>query len=192
MGLAGFESILPRPALDPRRSFVHGNYAIAEQRLLGATRMGPGVLVLTGAAGTGKTTLIAELAARLGQEGHCVEWVASPRMDTENLLRLVGFALGLQTQRSSRTGLAWEPEHRDSAQWLRSGRFDRSLFLDNLPDTGRLDPGPAQGIRATRKDCRWSLVAVYAEISNGARPRPGGCSRSSRYRHRMIPAFGDR
>lgn len=78
--------------------------------------MGPGVLVLTGAAGTGKTTLIAGLAARLEQEGHCVERVASPRMDTEDLLRLVGFALGLQTQRSSRAGLVWEPEHRDSAQ----------------------------------------------------------------------------
>lgn len=116
MNLAEFEPILARPALDPRRSFAHGSYATTTQRLLEATRMGPGVLVLTGAAGSGKTTLIAGLAARLEQAGHCVERVASPRMDTEDLLRVVGFALGLQAQRSSRAGLMWEPEHRDSAQ----------------------------------------------------------------------------
>lgn len=87
---------LPGETRDPPRGFAHGAYATALQGLLEAAMTGPGVLVLIGAAGTGKTFLIADLASRLGQSGYRVERVASSRMDTEDLLRLVGFALELR------------------------------------------------------------------------------------------------
>jgi type II secretory pathway predicted ATPase ExeA len=91
---------------DPPRGFAHGVYASALQGLLEAAGTGPGVLVLIGAAGTGKTILIADLASCLERDGYCVERVASSRMDTEDLLRLVGFALELRTRRSPGTAPA--------------------------------------------------------------------------------------
>jgi type II secretory pathway predicted ATPase ExeA len=94
---------------DPPRGFAHGVYASALQGLLEAAGTGPGVLVLIGAAGTGKTTLIADLASRLERDGYCVERVASSRMDTEDLLRLVGFALELRARRSPATAPASAP-----------------------------------------------------------------------------------
>ena len=54
---------------DPPRGFAHGVYASALQGLLEAAGTGPGVLVLIGAAGTGKTILIADLASRLERDG---------------------------------------------------------------------------------------------------------------------------
>lgn len=84
-----------RPPKDLHRGFAYRGYAAAAERLLAAPVRDPGVLVLTGDAGTGKTTLIAELASRWGREGRRVERIASPRMDTEDLLRLVGLALGM-------------------------------------------------------------------------------------------------
>lgn len=132
----------PRHCLSatPRR-FVHAGYAGVATRLWEATRLGPGVLVLTGAGGTGKTTLADELATRLAAEGCCVGRVANSQVGTDDLLRLVGFAFGLQAHFLSMTGLLSELEYRLSVKC----RGDRPtvLMIDEAQD---LAPGTLQGL----------------------------------------------
>ncbi len=52
--------------------------------------------MLTAAPGLGKTTLVDELADELGGEGYPVGKVASTQVDADDLLKLVGFAFGLE------------------------------------------------------------------------------------------------
>ena len=121
----GRDQNLLGPTLEPRRSSAHRSYVAAAQRLLEAVGSGPGVLVLTGPAGVGKTTLITELGAWLEQEGHRVERLARSRMESEDLLRLAGFALGLQAQRGSGAGCVAQPQGRVAVH----GASAKSSFL---------------------------------------------------------------
>lgn len=87
----------PPPATPvPLRSFGHESYAAAARTVLEATKLGPGFVLLTGAAGTGKTTLIHDLAEQLEGDGYCVGRVANSRVDADDLLRLASFAFGLK------------------------------------------------------------------------------------------------
>lgn len=120
------------PTAELPRGFPLRGYAAALERLLEASRLGPGVLVLTGDAGTGKTTLVADLAAQLAWEGHHVERVASPRMDTEDLLRLVGFARDLGGQCATREWHPSDPEVPDPGQ--RPAGEPAILIVDDAQD----------------------------------------------------------
>jgi len=93
----------PTPA--PLRSFPHESYAAAARTVLAATKLGPGFVLLTGAAGTGKTTLIHDLAEQLERDGYCVGQVANSRVDADDLLRLASFAFGLKAHSFSKAQL---------------------------------------------------------------------------------------
>ena len=87
----------PQPlTAGPMRSVRHESYAAAARTVLEATKLGPGFVLLTGASGTGKTTLIHDLAEQLERDGYCVGRVATSRVDADDLLRLASFAFGLR------------------------------------------------------------------------------------------------
>jgi type II secretory pathway predicted ATPase ExeA len=88
----------------PRR-FVHASYAAAARAILEATKQGPGLMLLTGASGTGKTTLAEDLAEQLERDGCCVAWVTISRGKAEDLLQLASLAFGLKVDSFSRTQL---------------------------------------------------------------------------------------
>lgn len=108
--------IILGPTSDARHPFPHAGYRVCLQRLLQGAREGAGVSVLTGAPGTGKSTLIRALAAHLTAEDHCVGQVPTPHLDREDLLRLVGFSFGLEARNLSRVGLLSELEYRLSVK----------------------------------------------------------------------------
>ena len=93
------------PASAPLRSFPHESYAAAARTVMEATKLGPGFVLLTGAAGTGKTTLIHDLAEQLERDGYCVGRVANSRVDADDLLRLASFAFGLKAHSSPKARL---------------------------------------------------------------------------------------
>ncbi len=125
--------------------------------------------MLTGAAGTGKTTLIADLAAGLEHDGYCVGRVANSQVDAEDLLRLVGFAFGLHARAFSGSGLMSELAARlsdkcpagkpailiiDEAENLAPGALPELCRLTGL--TGREAP-PLQ-ILLSGRDRVWELL----------------------------------
>lgn len=89
------EARAPNPLPPPPRSFAHASYVAAARTVLEATRRSPGFVLLTGAAGTGKTTLVQDLAAQLEHEGFCVGPLAISRGEAPDLLQLAGCAFGL-------------------------------------------------------------------------------------------------
>lgn len=121
-----------RPSLDRARSFPHASYSAATRVLLEATGFGEGFIVLTGAAGTGKTTLVSDLAGRLERDGYCVGMVANSRVDADNLLQLVGFAFGLQADHYSKAGLLATLADRLSAKG--PGGRPAILMIDEAQD----------------------------------------------------------
>ncbi|SDX63181.1 ExeA family protein [Thiocapsa roseopersicina] len=93
-------SITPLP-----RRFVHASYGAAARAILEATKQGPGLVLLTGASGTGKTTLAEDLAEQFERDGCYVAWVTMSREAAEDLLQLVSLAFGLEADSFSRTRL---------------------------------------------------------------------------------------
>ena len=94
-----------RQTQDYRRKFSHASYAAAAKTLLDATTLGQGFVVLTGAPGTGKSTLVWDFAAQVERDGYFVGKVANSQVDADDLLRLIGFAFGLQADSFTKAGL---------------------------------------------------------------------------------------
>ena len=81
---------------DHRFSFAHPSYEDARAYLKYAVSEGEGFVVITGAPGTGKTTLISVLLAELDRTRVQVATLANVQLDTGNLVRMVTDAFGLQ------------------------------------------------------------------------------------------------
>lgn len=151
------------------RTFSHASFSAAVESILEATKLGPGIVMLTGAVGTGKTTLVQDLAERLEREGYCVGRVANSRVEPEDLLRLVSFAFGLKAQVHSKARLFSELADRlaatcprgkpvvliiDEAQDLAPGA------LPELCQLGGLQSGetPQMQILLAGRDRIWQLL----------------------------------
>jgi type II secretory pathway predicted ATPase ExeA len=158
-----------RPAPVRARSFFHASYSAATHVLLQATGFGEGFVVLTGAAGTGKTTLLGDLSARLQRDGYCVGMVANAQVDADNLLQLVGFAFGLQADHYSRAGLLATLKDRlpakgptgkpailiiDEAQDLAPAALEDLRLLSDLT----VGSGPLVQIILAGRDRIWDLL----------------------------------
>jgi general secretion pathway protein A len=101
----GFEGARFGTSSDPSFIFAHNAYSDARAKLLEAMRQGEGVLVLTGAPGTGKTILVNDLAAQLASDGSIVGKVSNPMVDADDLPLLVAFAFGIKADTSSKANV---------------------------------------------------------------------------------------
>ena len=93
---------------DYRFSFGHPTYADAKSYLKYAVSEGEGIVVITGAPGTGKTTLIASLIAELDLSHVHVGVVTNVQLDTSNLVDMVVDAFSLQVEHSDSVSLIKE------------------------------------------------------------------------------------
>lgn len=91
----GLESDPFRLSPDPRFCFEHRNFARARAYIDYALRRAEGFVMITGRPGTGKTTLIRDLVARLDGAGVRIATLESTQLGAEDLLRLCAYALGL-------------------------------------------------------------------------------------------------
>ena len=93
---------------DYRFSFCHPTYEDAKSYLKYAVNEGEGIVAITGAPGTGKTTLIASLIAEI-DVGHVhVGVVTNVQLDTSNLIDMVVDAFSLQIEHSDSVSLIKE------------------------------------------------------------------------------------
>lgn len=132
---------------DYRFSFGHPTYEDAKSYLKYAVNEGEGIVAITGAPGTGKTTLIASLIAEL-DIGHVhVGVVTNVQLDTSNLVDMAVDAFSLQIERSDSVSLIKEfkqflrREHQkgrrvilivDEAQGLTAELLEELRLLSNL------------------------------------------------------------
>ena len=89
---------------DYRFSFGHRTYNDAKSYLKYAIAEGEGVVAITGAPGTGKTTLIASMLSELDLTQVHVGVVTNVQMDSCSLLDMVIDAFSLQVGRSGKAG----------------------------------------------------------------------------------------
>ena len=85
---------------DYRFSFEHQTYNDAKCYLKYAISEGEGIVAITGAPGTGKTTLISSLISELDHNHVQVGVVTNVQLDSSNLLDMVIDALSLTIDRS--------------------------------------------------------------------------------------------
>ena len=83
---------------DCKFSFAHRSYDDAKAYLKYAISEGEGFVVITGEPGTGKTTLIGSLLSELDQARVQVAILANTQLDSDNLVRRVANAFGLNTE----------------------------------------------------------------------------------------------
>jgi type II secretory pathway predicted ATPase ExeA len=85
---------------DYRFSFGHQTYVDAKSYLKYAISEGEGIVVITGAPGTGKTTLISSLISELDHNQAQVGVVTNVQLDSNNLLDMIIDAFSLTLDRS--------------------------------------------------------------------------------------------
>ena len=132
---------------DYRFSFSHPTYEDAKSYLKYAVNEGEGIVAITGAPGTGKTTLIASLIAELDIGNVHVGVVTNVQLATSNLVDMVVDAFSLQVEHSDSVSLIKEfkqflrREHQkgrrvilivDEAQGLTAELLEELRLLSNL------------------------------------------------------------
>ena len=90
---------------DYRFSFSHPTYSDAKSYLKYAISEGEGIVAITGAPGTGKTTLISSLIAELDTTEVQVGFVTNVQLDSGNLLDMVVDAFSLKINHSENVSL---------------------------------------------------------------------------------------
>ena len=138
---------------DYRFSFGHRSYEDAKSYLKYAISEGEGIVAITGAPGTGKTTLIASLISELDLTQVHVGVVSNMQLDSGSLLEMVldAFALGVETTGGERPMsvlkkfLRHESEEGrrvilivDEAQGLSAELLEELRLLSNLQHNTRL------------------------------------------------------
>jgi len=132
---------------DHRFSLNHPSYATAKAYLTYAIYQGEGFVAITGAPGTGKTTLISEILAGLDRHKIGVATLSSTQVESRDLLQMVASSFGLNPAKVEIPDLLAEIEshlvskvrsgHRailivDEAQGLSSGALEELRLLANL------------------------------------------------------------
>lgn len=138
---------------DYRFSFGHRSYDDAKSYLKYAISEGEGIVAITGAPGTGKTTLIASLISELELTQVHIGVVTNVQMDSSSLLDMVMDAFSLQLARSGKTSAMSEInqflKHQsekgrrvilivDEAQGLSDKLLEELRLLSNLQHNTRL------------------------------------------------------
>jgi type II secretory pathway predicted ATPase ExeA len=139
---------------DQSASFLHDSYAGAIETITGAMRREEGLVVVTGAPGTGKTTLIDDLVARFRADHFVVGQLANPRLAGEDFLRLVSFAFRIRAGTLSKAELL--PAL--SAKFARERkRGKRTLLI--VDDAEGLTPSALDDLRLL-----WNLAAEHLPL----------------------------
>jgi len=138
---------------DYRFSFGHRTYNDAKSYLKYAISEGEGIVAITGAPGTGKTTLIASLISELDLSQVHVGVVTNVQLDTGSLLDMVVDAFSLQVDRSDSVSvmngfirfLKQQSEEGsrtilivDEAQGLSTESLEKLRLLSNLQHNNQL------------------------------------------------------
>ena len=138
---------------DHRFSFGHPTYDDAKSYLKYAMNEGEGIVAITGAPGTGKTTLIASLIDELDATRFKVGVVSNLQLNAGSLLAMVVDAFALPVNQSDSMGLMSEfmaflrQQHDkgrrivlivDEAQGLSAERLEELRLLSNLQHNTRL------------------------------------------------------
>lgn len=148
-----FEGQPFRLAPDHRFSFAHQTYDDAKSYLKYAISEGEGIVAITGAPGTGKTTLIASLISELDFDQVQVGVVSNVQLDSGNLLDMIIDAFSMKLDRSDSAsimeGLKLYLRHQrengrrvilivDEAQGLTSELLEELRLFSNLQHNTRL------------------------------------------------------
>jgi len=138
---------------DHRFSFGHPSYDDAKAYLKYAVSEGEGFVVITGAPGTGKTTLISALLAELDKTRVQVATLTNVQLDSGNLVRMVADEFGLRADSEGKSGtlsrlVQFLNQQRirgrrsilivDEAQGLSSDALEELRLLSNLQHDNRL------------------------------------------------------
>jgi len=138
---------------DPRSCFAHRSYANAKAYLKYAICQGEGFIVVSGGAGTGKTTLISELLAELDQTRVQLATLTNVQLDPRNLLNMVLQAFNLFVEEGTKASplLVLEKFLKeqsqsgrqsvlivDEAQGMSPGSLEELRLLSNLQHGSRL------------------------------------------------------
>ena len=132
---------------DHRFSLGHRSYANAKAYLDYALLQGEGFIAITGAPGTGKTTLISDILAGFEETDMRVATLTSTQLESRDLLHMVAHAFDLHPEDRSKANLLLELErflnqqsyrgHRtilivDEAQSLSSSALEELRLLANI------------------------------------------------------------
>ncbi len=132
---------------DHRFSLHHESYANAKAYLEYAIFQGEGFIAITGAPGTGKTTLISEILAELDRTKVQVATLTSTQLESRDLLQMVASSFDLHPKDASKANLLVEIETFlvrkirdgqrailivDEAQGLSKGALEELRLLANL------------------------------------------------------------
>lgn len=87
---------------DPRFSFLHASYNKARSYMHFALHRGEGFLLITGLPGTGKTTLVKELLAKLSHSRYKVATLVTTQLGADDLLRSVAYSYDLPVEKADK------------------------------------------------------------------------------------------
>jgi len=139
--------------LSPDHGFClrHSSFARARAYMQYALERKEGFVVITGAPGTGKTTLIDDLLADASAGDFHVARLVSAQLEADDLLRMVGYAFGIVADDHDKSSLLhrlserFGANHRmgrrpllivDEAQGLSHGALEELRLLTNLRSGG--------------------------------------------------------
>ncbi len=132
---------------DHRFSLHHESYANAKAYLEYAIFQGEGFIAITGAPGTGKTTLISEILSELDNKKVQVATLTSTQLESRDMLQMVASSFDLHPKDASKASLLVEIESFlvrkiregqrailivDEAQGLSKGALEELRLLANL------------------------------------------------------------
>ncbi|TCK18195.1 putative secretion ATPase (PEP-CTERM system associated) [Thiogranum longum] len=141
--------------LSPDHRFVldHDSYVKSRSYLEYALHRGEGFIVITGGAGTGKTTLISEILAKLDKTQIQVATLNSTQLEARDLLHMVASSFGLPLRAVDKAAILLELEEFlkqqgkkgrravlivDEAQGLSQSALEELRLLANLQFNNRL------------------------------------------------------
>jgi len=97
-----------RLSVDPSLVSAHRSYRSARRHMRLALEQGDGILVVTGRSGTGKTTLIKDFLAKLCPGEVLSAAVVGTPLKSESVLRMAGYAFGLDAKQLDEATLLCE------------------------------------------------------------------------------------
>jgi putative secretion ATPase (PEP-CTERM system associated) len=128
----GFKQEPFRLSPDSDMCFAHASYKKARSYMQYALQRREGFVMVTGRPGTGKSTLVADMAAELVSQGHVFASLTCTQVEADDLLRLVVLKFGLRAPDDSKANLINDLE----SYFLRLHREGRRpvLIIDEAQD----------------------------------------------------------